>query len=103
MCAVELAGSVTDPEEVGGGCVVAFLRGESVMRGGEGVFGEAGEALFVFEEEALVAGVDIDCFDAAVGVDAHCVHEAERILNSAYNAFVLLFDSWGDYVPEIPV
>ena len=61
---------------------MGFLRGLRVVRegwrcrgGGEGLFAETGETLFVFQDETFVACVDVDGFDAAVSVDSDCVHE----------------------------
>jgi len=73
VCAVELARAVADPEEVRGGVVPACVGGGD--GGGVGVAGEVGagcgggvwhvpgEALLVVEEQALVAGVEVDGFE----------------------------------------
>lgn len=102
MGAVDLAGAVADPEEVGGGGVVGF---EGLCGGGwrVGVLEVSEEALFVFEEEAFVAGVDVDGLDAAVGVDAHGLHEAQGVFDAVDDLGVLLPDGGGDDVPETPV
>lgn len=68
-----------------------------------GVFEEAGETGFVFEEETLVAGVDVDCLYAAICVDPDGLHEAEGIFDSSDDALVLFFDGRCDDVPKTPV
>ena len=54
MGAVELTGSLTDPEHVSG--AVVPVAGEGVL---------AGEGLFIVEQQRLVAGVEVD-FTAAL-------------------------------------
>lgn len=98
MCAVELACAVADPEEVRGGGVVGMGGAGRV-----GVLEVSEEALFVFEEESLMACVDIDSLDAAVSVDAYGLHESQGVFDAIDDPGVFLPDGGGDDVPETPV
>lgn len=99
--AVELARAITDPEEVRGGrVVVCWWRVRGCVGGG---LEKAREALLVFEGEALVAGVDVDGFDAAVSVDADGVHKAQGVFDPAHDLLVLLFNRWRDDMAQSPV
>ena len=71
--AVELAGAVADPEEVGGAGVV-------VARGAV----DAGERLLVGQEEGFVAGVEVGLADLLGGGAAHAAggHEGERFVDA---------------------
>ena len=67
--AVELAGALADPEQVGR--AVVPVAGERVP---------AGERLLVAEDQRLVAGVEVDLVQggSASSVDAAGLHEAQR-------------------------
>ena len=69
------------------------------------VFEFSREALFVFEEEAFVAGVEVygvQGIGRSVG-SAHYVHEAETLGDAFNNAFVLGFDVFVLDVAKFPV
>ena len=121
MGAVELAGAVPDPEEVGGRVVPAFgvvdgvagaafalVAVEETWKWGRGAGGRvtevAREALLVFEEEAFVAGVKIDGFEAAGGaIGSNGAHELEGFGDAVNDASVLSFDAFVFDVTEFPV
>lgn len=59
---------------------------------------QTGEALFVLEEKAFVACVEVDGFDAAVCIETHGPHEAQGVRDSVHDPFVLFFDGWSDHM-----
>ena len=77
--AVELAGAVADPQQVGR--AVVPVAGQRVL---------AGERLLVVEQERLVAGVDVDLVELQLGVevDAAGGHEPQRALDLGREALV---------------
>ena len=95
MCAVELASAVADPEKV---CRGVEVFGNVVCWVGE----EPGEGLLVFEEEALVGGVEVGGVDAGRGVGADGVHEGDGVGDGVDNGLVLGADVVGLYVREGP-
>ena len=64
----------------------------------------AREALFVFEQKALMAGVEVYGFEAAGrAVSADGAHEAEGLSDAVNDARVLGFDGFVFDVAEFPV
>ena len=64
----------------------------------------AREALFVFEQEAFVAGIEVNGFEAAGGaVGADGAHEAEGFRDAIDNAGVLRFYAFVFDMAELPV
>ena len=76
--AVELAGALTDPDEVRGH--VVGLVGARV---------DAGQRLLVLQQQRLVAGVEVDAVEL-VGVGADRLHEGQRALDLVGHRLVAL-------------
>lgn len=121
MGAVGLAGAVADPKEVSGGVVPTFGIFDGVAVAafvlvvvmeiwnwgrctGGGVAEVAGEALFILEEKAFMAGVEINSFEAAGrAVSSDGAHEPEGFGDAVDDAGVLGFDGFIFDVTEFPV
>lgn len=124
MRAVQLTGSIADPEEVGRSGVVSFLlrrpggrgvcnssktrglsqnglikEGLGVLRSGE----HTSHCLLVLEREALVGSENVHGLDAAVSVDSDSVHEADGVLHAVHDTFVLFLDGRVEDVAEVPI
>lgn len=85
---VDLAGAVADPEEVRRGVVVGLAGRRRGRRGHGGVLHVARQGLLVLEEEALVAGEELDRVEAGLaGLDG--LEEAQGALDAARDGRVL--------------
>jgi hypothetical protein len=118
---VELARAVADPDKVRRG-VVVFLAGLFTAAAGDGLDGgreaggsagpadagvrglleEARQGLLVLEQEALVAGVELDRLElAGAGVDD--LEEAQRLLDARGDLLVLFLEGGIADVAQAPV
>ena len=97
-----------------GGAVVVLVLGETVAFRAPGPFEEAwdggwrvleaaGEALFVFEEEAFVGGEEVDGLEGAARVEADGAHHVEGVGDALGDAAVLFSHRGIPDVAEAPV
>ena len=85
---VDLAGAVADPDEVGRGVVVLHARALARERVGR-VLHTARQALLVLEQQALVAGEEVDGGDLGALVGADGVAEADHVGKETHGLRVL--------------
>ena len=76
---------------------------EEAWNGGGWVLELAGQALFVFEEEAFVRGEEVDRLEATARVETDRAHHVERVGDALRDALVLFAQRRVQHVAEAPV
>lgn len=104
VTAIDLPGAVSDPQEVSGSVVPALaIRGCLSSRVASRMLQPSRQALFVLQNKAFVAAVQVDGLQLARGVCSDCAHEAEGVGDTVDDGSVLGLQFLVAHMSKTPV